>query len=267
MEENTSKSELLARIKMFRLIDDTFMTKVFEENIPAVQLLLSIILDRQDLTVQSVQTQYEIKNLQGRSVRFDVRAVDKTGKLYDIEVQRADTGAGRKRSRYNSSVMDANALLPGDDTNLLPETYVIFITENDIFHGGYPVYHVNRFIEEMNEPFNDGSHILYVNGQYRANNPIGKLMADFFCTSADSMHYPLLASRVRYLKETEEGQNTMCEIMEELCDKAEIRGAVRVLQATGNSFSEAVANICKTFGFAPEKAESFVTRYWNLPSA
>ena len=33
--------------------------------------------------------------------------------------------------------MDANSILPGDDTVMLPETYVVFITENDVFEGNY----------------------------------------------------------------------------------------------------------------------------------
>ncbi len=33
--------------------------------------------------------------------------------------------------------MDANSILPGDDTEMLPETYVVFITENDVFEGNY----------------------------------------------------------------------------------------------------------------------------------
>lgn len=35
---------------------------------------------------------------------LDIHAVDTVGKKYNIEVQRADKGAGAKRARYNSSV-------------------------------------------------------------------------------------------------------------------------------------------------------------------
>ncbi len=58
-------------IRKFRLIDDTFMTKVFEDK-ECSELLLRVILDRDDLTVVSSITQYEIKNLQGRSSRLDI---------------------------------------------------------------------------------------------------------------------------------------------------------------------------------------------------
>ena len=49
-------------IKQFRLMDDTFMSKVFEDK-ECAELLLRVILNKNDLTVQNTQTQFEIKNL------------------------------------------------------------------------------------------------------------------------------------------------------------------------------------------------------------
>ena len=37
-----------------------------------------------------------IKNLQGRSVRLDILAVDTNNRTYNIEIQRSDRGAGVK---------------------------------------------------------------------------------------------------------------------------------------------------------------------------
>lgn len=73
----------LQRIKQFRLLDDDFMSKVFED-IACIQLLLQIILNRNDLQVNEVRSQYTIKNLQGRSVRLDIFAIDQLGKKYNI---------------------------------------------------------------------------------------------------------------------------------------------------------------------------------------
>ena len=96
------------------------------------EFLLQIILQRHDLKVQSVQGQYDIKNLQGRSIRLDILAVDTNNRTYNIEIQRSDRGAGAKRARYNSSLIDANITEAGDKYDALTETYVIFITENDV---------------------------------------------------------------------------------------------------------------------------------------
>ena len=67
-----------------------------------------------------------------------------------------------------------------------------------------------------NEKFEDGSHILYVNGSYRSDTPIGKLMHDFSCTNAADMYYKPLADRVKFFKESKEGILIMCKVMEDM---------------------------------------------------
>ena len=209
------KQLLLSKIAQFRLFDDDFMSKVFEDDIEATEFLLKIILQRDDLEVTESKGQVSIKNLLGRSVRLDIKAKDKTGKLYNIEVQRADSGAGEKRARYYSAILDANSLLPRQDFDKLPETYVIFITEHDVFKGGLPLYHINRKIEENGMTFCDESHIIYVNGEYKEDNDIGKLMHDFSCENPDDMKLRLLAEKTRYFKKDEKGVKRMCKIMED----------------------------------------------------
>ena len=139
--------EDLQRLQGFRLLDDDFMSKVFEDK-KCTEFLLQIILNRKDLRVESIQVQYDIKNLQGRSIRLDILAIDIKGRVYNIEIQRNDKGAGVKRARYNSSLIDANITEPGDKYQNLNESYVIFITENDIMKKGLPIYHVDRIVRE-----------------------------------------------------------------------------------------------------------------------
>lgn len=202
-------------LRGFRLLDDDFMSKVFEDTACA-QLLLNIILERDDLTVREVHGQYTIKNLQGRSVRLDILAIDQYGKHYNIEIQRRDEGADAHRARYNSSLLDANLTEPGDCYTALGETYVIFITERDVLKAGLPIYHIDRIVQETGAAFGDGSHIIYVNAQHKNDTPLGKLMHDFSCTSAEEMNYPVLAERVRYFKEDVKGATAMCREVEKL---------------------------------------------------
>ena len=207
--------EDLERIRNFRLMDDDFMSKVFEDK-DCAEFLLKIILERDDLTVQEVHGQHDLKNLQGRSVRLDILAVDHANRTYNVEVQRSDHGAGAKRARYNSSLLDANLTEKGDKYDTLNETYVIFITENDVLQGGLPIYHINRMIEEMAKPFGDEAHIIYVNTQIKDETALGKLMHDFSCTDPNQMNYPVLAQRVRYFKEDTKGVTNMCRAIEEM---------------------------------------------------
>lgn len=53
-------------------MDDDFMSKCFENNIECMELVLHIVLGRDDLKVEKVETQHFIKNLQGRSIILDI---------------------------------------------------------------------------------------------------------------------------------------------------------------------------------------------------
>lgn len=194
-----------------------------------VELILRIILGNNELVVKESQVQAVIKNLQGRSIRMDVKASDASSKYYDVEVQKADSGAKPKRARYNSSLMDANAVFLGEDTECLPETYVIFITEHDVLKGNLPIYHINRTIKETGKIFNDKAHIIYVNGEIKDDTPLGRLMHDLSCADPDDMNYKELADRARYFKKDKEGQSVMSKIMEEIVYIEKVESAKRML--------------------------------------
>ncbi|MCM1538772.1 MAG: hypothetical protein NC254_10285 [bacterium] len=168
--------------------------------------------------LKSLRTQEVLKNLFGRSATLDVHAVDSAGKEFDVEIQRKDLGAGAKRARHNSSLLDAHILKSGEETEDIPDSYVIFITENDVMKGNQPVYPVERYVTigEKKVLFGDGSHIIYVNGKYRGDDDIGKLMHDFSCTDPDEMNFEELAGRARYFKQEEKGVAVMCKMMEDM---------------------------------------------------
>ena len=63
-----------------------------------------------------------------------------------------------------------------------------------------------------------------MNGEYRDDSDIGKLMHDFACANPDDMKYDILAEKTRYFKKNEKGEEHMCKIMEELA--AEERAAI-----------------------------------------
>ena len=212
----------LERIKLLRYMDDEFMTVCLADNCEAVELILRIVLGKKDIKIKSLRTQEELKNLQGRSAILDVHAVGSDNKEFNVEIQRADRGADAKRARHNSSLLDAHMLKSGNKTEDIPDSYVIFITENDIMKAGKAIYPVERYItiDENKVPFCDGSHILYVNGKYRGDDEIGKLMHDFSCTDPDDMNYEALAKKARYFKQSDEGGVAMCQMLEDMRNEA-----------------------------------------------
>ena len=224
------RETVLRIISGFRLMDDEFMTECFRDNKPAVRLVLRIILGKPDLEVTEVKVQQKVGNLGKRSLCVDVLARD-NGKLYNIEIQRSDAGSIPERARYHGSLLDVTELENGASFDELPETYVIFITEKDVYKKGLPYYTVERIVTQTGQAFNDRLHIMYVNGQYRADDDIGRLMRDFSCTSADEMTYNELAESVRYFKEDKDGEKVMVSrVVEQYGDEREARGLAEGLE-------------------------------------
>ena len=147
-----------------------------------------------------------------------------------MEIQRAEKGASPHRTRYHSSVMDIENLDAGQEFEELPDTYTIFITEKDFYGKGEPIYVVERINLTTGQNFEDGEHIQYVNGEYREESELGKLMHDFNCTEADDMIFGLMAERTRYLKENPEGVNEMCKAMEDMRNEAVERNMLQTIR-------------------------------------
>ena len=211
--------ELWDKIQNLRLLDDLLMQTVLDGFIPGVELILRIILQKPDLTVTKLTVQKVLPNLATRDLRLDIQAIDSSGKHYNIEVQRSDTGAKPKRPRFHSALMDVQFLKKGMETEDLPETYVIFITEHDVLQHGLPVYHIERVVMETGEPFGDLAHIVYANGAYEGEDDIGRLMSDFRARNPDEMHYSLLADHVREMKSNQKGVMEMSSVLEEMYNK------------------------------------------------
>ena len=102
-------------LKRMRMLDDTLMKCVFKDCKPAVELVLRIILRRDDLDVKRFSVSKEYKNLKGHSICLDVLAEDKDGKQYNIEVQRDVKGADPRRFRFYNAMMDVEMLGKGED--------------------------------------------------------------------------------------------------------------------------------------------------------
>ena len=255
--------EDLDRLRSFRPMDDTFMRGLFKENLPLAELVLRIITGKPDLILTKCETQADMKRVTGaRSICLDAYATDSAGKKYDIEVQRADNGADPHRARYHSSVMDVENLDEKQDYKELPDTYIIFITENDYYKAGEPVYTIQNMNLTLNRPFNDGAHILYVNGEYRDDSEIGRLMHDFNCTSADEMNFELLAERTRYLKENPKGVSEMCKVMEDLRVESYTEGReeqARMMAQKLYRKGYSIEEIADMVEYSTEKVEEWLT--------
>ena len=130
---------------------------------------------------------------------------------------------------------------------MLPETYVIFITENDVKGKGKLLYQY-EWREKDGSELGDDTHILFVNGAYDKKDDmseLAKLMHDFRCSKADDMLTGPLADKTRRLKETPEGVDTMCKAIEEnnkrLLKNRNIEIAITLIRMGKNTYDEIAA--------------------------
>ena len=211
------------------VMNDVFMRNVFKKQ-ECTEYVLQIIMNQKDLKVIEQVLQKDYKNLQGRSAVLDCIVKDTDDRQMNVEIQQENEGASPKRARYHSGLMDMNTLNPGQDFNALPESYVIFITRDDVLGYGLQIYHISRKIEEVRKDFKDEAHIIYVNSKIQDDTELGRLMHDLHCKNASDMYSKILANRVRELKETKKGVDIMCNEIEEIYSEGIERGEKRGIE-------------------------------------
>lgn len=255
--EQQTEAQVNKIVDDLTLFDDDLMSLVFDENIPATQLILRIILNRH-IIVKSVEGQDELKNplVRGRDIRLDVHAIDEDGEEIDIEVQGDSDGAHVRRARFHSAMVDSRMLEATDDFKMLKDSYVIFIYKHDKFRKGLAIYRADRTVLETGKPLNDGSHIIYVNGMYKGNDEIGKLIQDFHAKTSENMHYKELADGVHHFKETEEGRDIVCESVRKYAEQESkksaeasridtlVKSVKNLMETTSVTLDQAFSNLC-----------------------
>ena len=243
----------------------TMMSDLLARNVlkdPAcAAYVLQVILEDPSLQIESLTVQKDYKNLYGRSATLDCVVKDAAGKLYDVEIQQEDEGAQPVRARYYSALMDMNTLDPGEQFDRLPETYVIFITQGDIPGDGLPIYHIDRMTRETGKLFQDKSHIIYVNASLQEETELGRLMHDFHCRNAADMYSPVLAGKLRELKESQRGVSVMCRELLQLREEGRAEGRAEGLEE--GEYSKAVAIAGNLLRAGMDHAQ--VAEYTGLP--
>lgn len=225
------------KIKNYTIMDDIFMRNVLKEQ-GCTEYILQVIMNQKDLQVLEQTLQKDYKNLQGRSAILDCVARDERARQFNVEIQGDNEGASPERARYHSCLLDMNILSPREPFTGLLETYIIFITRNDVLGYDRIICHITRKVEEEGKDFGDGSHIIYVNSKKREDTELGKLMHDLHCKESGEMHSKILASRVRELKETEKGVSEMCRDMEEIYGEGMEEGERKKARETVLSLAE-----------------------------
>lgn len=205
--------EKLERVQGFRPIDDVFF-EALAQNKEVCQEILRVIMQDQELVVNSAITQCSENNLYGRSVRLDALCVLGNGVRCNIEVQRADNDDHLRRVRFNASSITVKESHTGDNFKDIVELYVVYISEFDFLKGGKTIYHVDKVLRETGKVIDDGLHEIFVNTVIDDGSDISDLMACFMKKEVHNPKFPALSAEVSRLKETEGGAQSVCAVME-----------------------------------------------------
>ena len=266
IKSGLKREEVILFLKNSSLFTDKFFSLCLKnKDFNPMQYLIRLLLNNDKIVITNVVGQYQITSSGGKITVFDaygeeiktIETIDpKTQQKtteeikirYNIEIQRVSAGADPKRARFYSATFDAENLGEKQDYKDLTESYIIFITEHDVFKKGQTIYYVDRYIEWKDkegkvigrEPFNDGAHIIYVNASLKGkkNLPKEKLteleraLHDLHCIDYRDMYCEELREPVKYLKETKEGETFMLDFFEK-----------EILKAKEEAMKEAEAKI------------------------
>lgn len=216
MSRRKGKNQLSAEerrliIRNMTPMHNPLMQLLFNENVRLVEELLNGVLGRSDIRVITVETEKKFPALLlQKAVQLDVLATLDDGSKVNIEIQIRETGADPFRSRFYHSIMDTNHLRRGESYNDLPCTYVIFITEKDIFGLGERIYTFTDLDIRLNLPLNNGQYTIYVNrcAEYDGSR-LADILHDFGCCNPDDMRVDYIRREVNFYKNTEEGNKVI----------------------------------------------------------
>ena len=218
------RKQRLERIRRFSLMSDEFMPVVLQDP-QACQYVLRVITGRKDLVVKEVRTQYRISKASARDVILDELVEDMKGHLYNIEIQVRTSGIDHaRRTRFHGAMIDSEMLQKGTEFKDLPEVWIIYISEQDLWKQGKVVYHVKKTFEGTEVTYDDGLHMTYVNATVKEDSEVGRMMEYFRTPDPEDMSHGALSERVHFLKCEEGGAEIMCKIAEEFREEGRREG-------------------------------------------
>lgn len=223
-----NKKLLLEKVKQLNLFSDLLAKAVFQ-NKQACEHVLRILTGISTLTVKENRTQYVMNKLTAHDIIMDVLAEDENNKLYEIEIQKADGKiAHAKRMLYYSSTIISEFLRKGDKNYTeVPELYIFYISETDIWHLGQTCYKVQKYLGNTEVPYDDGLHMFYINAEVNDKSAIADLMQYFKTSAVGDYSQGILSQYVNELKIETEGKTIMCELSERLFNEGLNEGLLK----------------------------------------
>ena len=200
------------------LMDDVPFTVAMRRGMALAQLIIRTTLSQDDLVVTDVRCQEKVPGTGHKGVVFDALCFDGCGNMYDVEVQKGHFEDLPKRAAFYEAMLTVHSLEAGShDYTGMPHRCVIFICGVDVGKRGEAVYDYSRRSAD-GRMLGDGGRIVFVNGEYRADDAIGHLMADMDQSDPERTFNEEVRESLTMLA-GEEGLKEMSDEMEKILDE------------------------------------------------
>ena len=176
------------------------------------QLFLEALLGIKIQRIEFIDHQKDLgDSYEYHGIRLDVYLKDDKGTVFNVEIQADREDALPKRVRFYQSAIDRGELPKGADYTNLSESYIIFICDFDYFHIGKAVGERVSFLKGTDVPYEDGSHVFFLNSRYTEGNASKPILEFLDLIRTNDMDKPY---------ETPLGQKARERIQEVRSDKA-----------------------------------------------
>lgn len=145
-EKNLSPEE---KWEQATLANNFIFYKVMRHHPDECRQLIEMLLDINIKKMELHEEDYIDLDHDAKGIRPDVFIRDES-RIYDIELQVADTGELSERARYYQGLMDLDTLKSGQHYKELKDSHVIFICMEDVFKQGLPIYTFENICREDN---------------------------------------------------------------------------------------------------------------------
>lgn len=176
--------------------------RLFLEALLGIEIQQIKFLDRQKDFTDS----YEY-----HGIRLDVYLKDDKDTVFNVEIQADRRDGLPKRVRFYQSGIDRSELPKGADFASLSESFIIFVCDFDYFHIGKAVGERVAFLKDTDVPYEDGSHVFFLNSRYTEANASKPILEFLDLVRTNDMEKPY---------ETPLGQRARKRIQEVRSDKA-----------------------------------------------
>lgn len=252
-----ARERRVAEARSLNLLSNTFMTVALDDK-PACQHVLRVVTGIGDLEVREVRKQYRVAKVTSRDAVLDILAEDGNGKLYNLEIQRSETVDHARRIRFYGAMIDSEYLEKGKNYDEMPDVYLIYISETDLWKAGKTIYELKKYLTGTDTEYGDGIHVTYVNAEIDDGSEAARLMNYFKTADPEDMSQGELSNRVHFLKCEEGGYEVMCEMSEKWMAEGRAEGRAKGRAEGEKKKAKEVVMRLANHGMPPESIADIV---------